>query len=424
MKKSAIDQIFEGMLFPRQPNYLSNPKYANNPRWLEQSKSIYLTSSKFKYMWWYKTWKDCVTGYYTDKRTKYNITASDFFDNIDNGLKTWGDYRRAKRTMNELDFRMEYLNEAIGESDDAFFTLKSFLDNQILKKGFTPPTPIQFYLGTDLGNPKKKQNEVRLVGVDYAFANTTSRLKTDNTIFMCVSLHWKRNRFERHVDYIEAYPAGETIKATHRLRELYWDYDADYIVPDIRSGGETLYNVCTEIWEHPQRGANWNPHGLTVVPNMKYQVATENKIKDLQERTVDPMAIECIIPYVGSSTQNSTAWAALKRQLDSNNIKFLIPMSSKQEMLEDSGEYYQMSSEQLAEVLNPYGQTDLLAQEAINLTAEIKLDRIKLTEPTTGTKDRIVILSYLSYIADLIENQWQKDMQSEEIDYSNVELVW
>ena len=191
-----------------------------------------------------------------------------------------------------------------------------------------------------------------------------------------------------------------------------------------RSGGEALYNICTEIWEHPQRGVNWNPHGLTVVPNMKYQVATENKIKDLQERTVDPMAIECIIPYIGSSTQNSTAWAALKRQLDSNNIKFLIPMSTKQEMLEDSGEYYQMSSEQLAEVLNPYGQTDLLAQEAINLTAEIKLDRIKLTEPTTGTKDRIVILSYLSYIADLIENQWQKDMQSEEIDYSNVKLVW
>ena len=109
MKKSAIDQIFEGMLFPRQPNYLSNPKYANNPRWLEQSKSIYLTSSKYKYMWWYKTWKDCVTGYYTDKRTKYNITASDFFDNIDNGLKTWGDYRRAKRTMNELDLKKVHL---------------------------------------------------------------------------------------------------------------------------------------------------------------------------------------------------------------------------------------------------------------------------------------------------------------------------
>ena len=60
-------------------------------------------------MWWYKTWKDCVTGYYTDKRTKYNITASDFFDNIDNGLKTWGDYRRAKRTMNELDLKKVHL---------------------------------------------------------------------------------------------------------------------------------------------------------------------------------------------------------------------------------------------------------------------------------------------------------------------------
>ena len=53
-----------------------------------------------------------------------------------------------------------------------------------------------------------------------------------------------------------------------------------------RSGGEALYNICTEIWEHPQRGANWNPHGLTVVPNMKYQVATENKIIVLKVRII------------------------------------------------------------------------------------------------------------------------------------------
>ena len=91
MKKESIDNIFDGMLFPRQPNYIiNNPEYANNPRWLEESKAIYLTSSKFKWQWWYKTWRDCVTGYYNDKKTKYNIFASDFFDNIDNGLKTWG----------------------------------------------------------------------------------------------------------------------------------------------------------------------------------------------------------------------------------------------------------------------------------------------------------------------------------------------
>ena len=32
MKKTAIDQIFDGMLFPMQPNYLSNPAYSRNKR--------------------------------------------------------------------------------------------------------------------------------------------------------------------------------------------------------------------------------------------------------------------------------------------------------------------------------------------------------------------------------------------------------
>ena len=138
MKKTAIDEIFEGMLYPRQPVYLNKyPEYANNPRWLEESKSVYLTSSKFKYQWWYKEWKNCVKGYYTDKVTRYNVFASDYFDNIDNGLKTWGDFKRAKARMNDMAFRMEMLNEAVGETEDAYFSLKSFKENQVLSKAFS-----------------------------------------------------------------------------------------------------------------------------------------------------------------------------------------------------------------------------------------------------------------------------------------------
>lgn len=232
MKKSSIDQIFEGMLYPRQPVYLNNPKYSNNPRWLEESKSIYLTSSKYKYQWWYKTWKDCVTGYYNDKKSKYNVFATDFFDNIENGLKTWGDYRRAVRTMNEFDYRMELLNEAIGESEDAFFSFKNFKENQVIERCFRPPNLMQLYTQQDLGNKSKEKNEVRLIISDFAFANTTSREKNDNTMILFMSLHWKKNRFERHIDYLEGFPASDSLGAADRIRGLIYDYDADYYVLD------------------------------------------------------------------------------------------------------------------------------------------------------------------------------------------------
>ena len=423
MKKSSIDEIFEGMLFPRQPVYLNKyPQYANNPRWLEESKSVYLTSSKFKYQWWYKEWKNCVTGYYTDKITKYNVFASDYFDNIDNGLKTWGDFKRAKARMNDMTFRMEMLNEAIGESEDAFFTLKSFKENQVLPKCFRPPTVQQLYLQADIGNKPKEENEVRLIVSDFAFANTTSREKNDNTIILFMSLHWKGTRFERHVDYLEGFPASDSLGAADRVRGLIYDYNADYYVLDLRNGGEVLYNYITIPKENEARGVNWNVHGLGLSP--KYQILPQGKLDDLRSRVVDKTPIECIIPVTATAETNSVMWAALKKQLECNNIKFPLSMQDRQTALEDSGEYFELSSEALAEELSPYAQIDLLIQEAMNLKAEFRNDKIKLIEPRSGTKDRAVVLSYVNYIADLIENEWNKQSQTEEIDVSQIQLIW
>ena len=252
MKKSAIDQIFEGMSYPRQPVFLSSPKYKNNPRWIEESKSIYLTSSKYKFQWWYKTWKDCVTGYYVDKRSKFNVFATDFFDNIDNGLKTWGDYRRYKRTMNEFDFRMEMLNEAIGEPEDAFFDLKSFKENQILKQAFYPVRDAKFFSDDANQFPEKDAREIRLIITDLAFSKTHTTQKNDNSIILCMSLHWDKNHFERHVDYVDAFPGGEAPKVIMRLREIFQDYDCDYLIIDLSKvtyDGDIIWKNALNCWK-------------------------------------------------------------------------------------------------------------------------------------------------------------------------------
>ena len=93
---------------------------------------------------------------------------------------------------------------------------------------------MDIYLNRDMGNPPKEDTEIRLVISDYAFANTTSKQANDNTIIMCMSLHWKGNRFERHVDYIEGHPASDSLGAADRAREIYWDYEADYLIPDLK----------------------------------------------------------------------------------------------------------------------------------------------------------------------------------------------
>ena len=424
IKKSMIDSVFSPMAHPRQAKYLSNPVYANDKRWLEECQSIYITSARYKYEYFWNTFKETFTGYFYDKRTHYNIFAGDIFMSIDNGLKTWGDYRKSKKMLGEYDNRMENLNEMIGENEDAFFTIKSFKQNQIIQRCFRPPTDMDIYLNRDLGNPPKEDTEIRLVISDYAFANTVSSQKNDNTIIMCMSLHWKGNRFERHVDYIEGYPAGDSLGAADRTREIYWDYGADYLIPDIRSGGEALFNKMTMELENPNHGVLWDKRGLTVSDELELHVVPEGKLQDLRNRTVDKNAIPCIIPITGSTTLNSTMWIELRKQLDNGNIKFLVPMQTYQESLEDNGDIFGMTSEEVANALLPYAQVDLLVNEAVNLKAEIKDGGVKLSEPKNGFKDRAVCLSYGNYIASKIENIWQRRMVNQKVDYTDIQLVW
>ena len=319
---------------------------------------------------------------------------------------------------------MEDLNEMVGEAEDAFFKIQSFKENQIIENYFKPPSNIDIYTMKDLGNKPKKDNEIRLVVTDYAFANTTSREANDNTIILLMSLHWKGNRFERHVDYIEGHPASDSLGAADRARELFWDYQADYFIPDLRSGGEVLFNRMTMKWEHPERGKMWNSSGLTIATDKNLHVVPENKLTDLVNRTVDKNAVACIVPVIGTGELNATMWVELKKQLESNNIKFLVTTQCRQEMLEDSGEFFGMSSEELATDLLPYTQVDLLIQEAVNLKAEFREGRVRLTEPRSGTKDRAVCLSYGNYIASKLENMYNQSLSMDEVDIDDIELVF
>ena len=221
-------------------------------------------------------------------------------------MKTIGDIKRAKKNSTELNFRIEYLNEAVGENEDSFFSLAPFKKNQKLENAFMPPTDMEVLTGLDKGrNPPKDENEVRLVVVDFAFTNSTGTHKSDNTIMMCISGHWKKNHFERHVDYLETYPGGDGLGAALRIKKLRADYDADYVVIDQRSGGEVIYNKLTEPQDCEERGNNWDSHGLTLTDNRQYMDIPPAKQEDLVMRTVDPLAIKCIVPIIGTTEFNS-----------------------------------------------------------------------------------------------------------------------
>lgn len=422
LKKNIIDSVFEPMGHARQAKYLLNPKY-NNRRWQEKARSFYITSARYSYEWFARKYQDIFDAYFTSKHEKYIPFAEDIFAAIDDGSRTWADYRKNKKSMSEIDFRMEILNEMFSENTDAYFDYKSFHTNQTLTQAAKLPTLKDIFSGQLKSLPEKQNGEIRLVISDLAFSGNNSREKNDNTVFMCMSLHWKDFRFERHVDYIETRPGGGADKTVLRLKELFHDYEADYLVMDTRSGGEAVFDYLSGKTSHPNRGI-WNDSGLTVANERDLWIASDGKNAELASRAVDKNAIPCMIAVIGTSEVNSMCWQSLKKQLETNNIKFLISMQDKQAELEDSGEYFDMTAEQLAEYLAPYGQTELLIQETVNLSAEFRNGLVRLQEPRSGYKDRAVVLAYANYVAEKIDTKYSQSLQSDDEDIDDIQLVW
>lgn len=422
LKKNIIDSVFEPMGHARQAKYLLNPKY-NTRRWQEKARSFYITSARYSYEWFAKKYQDIFDSYFTSKHEKYIPFAEDIFAAIDDGSRTWADYRKNKKSMSAIDFEMEILNRMFSENQDAYFDYKSFHTNQTLTQAAKLPTLRDIFSGQLKSLPEKKNGEIRLVISDLAFSGNNSREKNDNTVFMCMSLHWKDFRFERHIDYIETRPGGGADKTVLRLKELFHDYEADYLVMDTRSGGEAVYDYLSGKTPHPNRGI-WNDSGFTVTNEKDLWIASDGKNAELASRAVDKNAIPCMVAVIGTSEVNSMCWQSLKKQLETNNIKFLISMQDKQAELEDSGEYFGMTAEQLAEYLAPYGQTELLIQEAVNLSAEFRNGLVRLTEPRSGYKDRAVVLAYANYVAEKIDTKYSQSLQNDDDDYSDIQLVF
>ena len=405
--KNVVDSIFEPMLRPRQSMFRNNPKYADDPRWLEEARTVYITSAHLKSDWIWTSFKKAVQECFNNKTIPYNFYASDIYLAIYFNIKTKSDYFKLKKQSDEMNFQMETLNLMLGMAENAFFDRDDFKRNQVIQNAFIPPTVYQILDGTDKTlNRQKQDNEYRILFVDYAFANTTSKEKNDNTIIGCMYGIYNDGEMKRGVDYITRHSASDSIGTEHLIRTLFQQYHADYLIQDNRNGGENFFNNLTAEWVNPEYPKElWNSHGLTVCADEDLNVVPKNKIDDLMNRTIDKQSIPCIIPFIGTAELNSNMWIQLRRDLQMGKISFLIDDLEFETRFEDTEDYYTKSVEERTEIRLPYTQTMLLINEAVNLTQEWRDGKVKCTEPRTGTKDAIVACAYGNYFFSKLENK-------------------
>lgn len=421
IKKRIEDQVIAPFQTPRNLPFLHNPYYNNIPELFEPPVDIYISSSYIDngdiWMW------DIVDQSFEDmiNNKKTILLTFDEAIALKHKLKLKSQLIKERKKQDPISWKTEFLNLRIKDSLSSYFTYSMLSARQISKQVFYPKNN-----NTYKTNHKNKyaipklDNEVRVISNDIAFV---AGAKNDNSVYSCIrgipesqtienenGISSFKQGYREKIPYIESNQLGDTVKQAVRIRQLYEDFEADYIVIDCRNGGvQIVYQLQKPIYDE-ERGIEYPP--LMCMNNDEYAKAC-----------TDVNAPQCIYAINASASLNSEIARSFRTRLIEGRIDFLVSFNTaKEEILSSNKDYVNMVDldEQL-EFERPFLETQAMVTECAELQYEKmpNTDAIKIYERGKNRKDRYTSVSYGSYFFDLLE----RDNMMESSDYEFVPLV-
>jgi hypothetical protein len=389
--KNIIDSVLSPFLVVRQPPYLKKPEYAYLQ---EEPQEIYISSSWFKSHWMWNFMKVVVKDMFTTKESL--LIGFDYAITLKHNIRTKKQLIKEKKKMDSLTFDMEYKNLMIGTAENAYFDFELLNRAQKIKKAFYPRKHI------DVIEKKKnkydiprQQGEIRVIGVDIAMVKN-KKGQNDNTVIHCIRALPIKDYYERQDVYIEAFNGGNTSEQAIRIKELFYDFNADYLVLDTQNAGISISDELGKVLYDDNR-------------DCEYPAWTSFNDENTAERIKNKDAIPIIYGIKANASLNHEMHLAIKDSFEQGKIKLLINSTKSKDYLDIKKEYREASAETKALFDLPYVQTDLLVNEMVNLSYEINKssNTLKLIEPSNGYKDRYISLSY----ANLFIKKLEEDLQ-------------
>src|SRR5690606_17519304 len=138
----------------------------------------------------------------------------------------------AEKTFNEVKWEMEMNAQFWGSNLNSFFTYEDLQKNRKLTKVYYPKDVTDYLNDKEIIIPKKKDGEIRIVSGDIA---TMKGNQNDASAFVVARLIPTKSGYERHIVYMETIEGGHTTTQTMRIRQLFYDFDCDYIVLDTQN---------------------------------------------------------------------------------------------------------------------------------------------------------------------------------------------
>ena len=397
IKKEIVDSVLSPFLIVRPVPYLKKKEYEHLK---EEPIEIFISSAWFKSHWMWDLMKLGIGSYYKTKEAL--LIGFDYAITLKHNIRTKKQIVKERKKMDTTTFAMEYQNIMIGSSKDAYFPFELINNAQVIKKAFYPRRNIDVAnnskFKTDM--PKKK-GEIRVITADIAMIVNKDN---DNSVFSCIRALPNKNSYERQVVYMESIQGGETEKQAIRIKQLFYDFEADYLVIDLYNAGISVYDALARVLYDEERDVEYEP----------WICFNDQGTAD---RTSNKDALPVVYGMKTSNALNAEIHQTVLDCLEREKLKILTNSVKAKDYLDTKKEYTNGTPEKQIEMEMPYVQSDLLLNEMVNLSYEINenSNTFKLVEPRSGTKDRYISMAYGNYFIKQLEKDLNKKVEKKSI---------
>lgn len=394
LSKETIDTILRPFLnVNRTPPYLQNPKYKHLQ---EENKEIFISSAWYKNHFIWDMFKSYLSLMIRGK--DYFVACLPWQLSVYHGLlsKKRVDQQRQEEDFDQMSWDMEYEALFVGENEHAYFKLDDIQKCRTLPKAFYPPTNKEFV--ENRGNRKKNTNmpkqhgEVRIVSMDIALMGSNKSIKNDTTAFTLMRLLPEGDGYRRDVVYLESLAGVHSELQAIRLKQLYYDFEADYVAMDTNGNGLAVFDSCTKILYDKDR-------------DVEYPAWTVINSEMMDDRKMDKNAIPVIYSIKANNEINHKVATGLRSAFEKKKIRLLMnDIEAREDMIQNKGLLKKPVEEQVY-LLKPFVQSTALQNELVNLVYKVSSGYIKIEEVGTTTKDRYSSIGYGNYVANLLEQE-------------------
>lgn len=396
--KEIVDTVLKPTLFPRQTPYLQNPKYEHL---IEPVRLYMISSARYANEWWYKTSLMAINGML--KSDGSGFFATDYLVCLRHNLKTKEQIEQERK--DNFAFSMEYENLPGKANMNSYYQISQF--KRTIKKAFYPVRLQDYALKKNQFAIPKVDGEIRIIGLDFA---SRAAKTNDNSVISCVRLIPSKRGYMRNLVYMESSHGANHIVQANRVKDVYYDFQGDYLAMDIAHVGWSIFVNLTTQYFNEERGIQIPAFTVMEIPEIDEKVKLE-----MRDNTLGMNAVPVIFPISATAIINTDMHVAFRSSLQKKLWSFLVDdIEAERFLVQTNKEYFNSDDEQMkAWLLHPYVQTNLFVSESVNLEMQMVGSNIKLTEGA-GRKDRYSSVLHANYLASILDKNLLKEGDTED----------